>query len=164
MSGLPLFSGHAFSIADSKGRFVLPLEMRKLVKSSSDNENRLCVSIHEPHGCATGFGLSYKQKLEDDITAKAEAAMKNSVFFDDDAAREQAFASIEEVNFDDGGRFFLPPGIKQFCGIGDAILFVGVSRYLQLWDPARYDASEGRPAHVKASARAFLADRAGGAK
>lgn len=159
MSGVILFSGNAFSVADGKGRFVLPLDMRKMVKTASGGDNRLCADIHEKHGCAVGFGLSYKTQLEDDIARNEEAARARGDAFDADAAREIAFSSMEELNFDDGGRFFLPPDIKDFCAIGDVILFLGVGRYIQMWKPEAYlDHAAGRDV-IKARVRKFLAER-----
>ncbi len=164
MSGTFLFSGNAFSVADSKGRFVLPLDMRKVIRASSGDETRLCASIHEAHGCAIGFGLSHKFQLEEEIQERAAAHLARGEDFDADGAREAAFSSMEEANFDDGGRFFLPTDIKDFCEIEDVILFVGVSRYIQMWNPATYLKSEGRPELVKAKVRKFLAEREGARK
>ena len=39
MSDVILYSGNAFSVADGKGRFVLPLEMRKLVAQASGGQH-----------------------------------------------------------------------------------------------------------------------------
>jgi MraZ protein len=160
VSGVNLFSGKAFSVADSKGRFVLPLDMRKLMKAASGGENRLCADIHAKHGCATGFGLSYKQQLEEEIVKDAESARARGESYDADAARELAFSSMEEVNFDDGGRFFLPADVREYCDIDDAILFLGVGRYVQMWKPSAYlDYAAGREV-IKASVRKFEAERA----
>jgi MraZ protein len=158
------FSGNAFSVADGKGRFVLPLEMRKLVKQSSGNEPRLRVALHEKHGCATGFGLSYEIALEAEIAANARVAMENGRDFDADAAREAFFPLVENANFDDGGRFSLSEDMREECGITDAIFFVGVSRYIQIWSPQRYLESEGRPELLKNKVRRFLAEREAGKK
>lgn len=159
MSGNILFSGNAFSVADSKGRFVLPLDMRRLIKLSSGSDNRLCVATHDKHECAIAFGLSYKDKLEQEIVDAERSAMALGAAYDADAAREAIFPQIEEANFDDGGRFFLPSEIREECGINDAIFFVGVSRYIQIWAPERYLQSEGRPALLKNKVLRFQSDR-----
>lgn len=159
-----LFSGNAFSLADGKGRFVLPLDMRKQVKIGSGNENRLVTSFHGKHPCATGFGTIFRQQQEDAIATRALAAMNRGEEYDEDGAREKLFPLMDEVNFDDGGRFFLPDDLKEVSGITDAIFFVGVSRYIQLWDPAAYEASPEGHALLKAKCRRFLAGRAEGGK
>lgn len=154
-----LFSGNAFSLADGKGRFVLPLEMRKQVKLGSGNENRLVTSFHDKHPCATGFGTIFRQQQEDSIAARALAAMNRGDDYDEDAEREKLFPLMDDINFDDGGRFFLPDDLKRASGITDAIFFVGVSRYIQMWNPASYEASDAGHAILKAKCREFLAGR-----
>ena len=154
-----LFSGNAFSLADGKGRFVIPLDMRKQVKLGSDNENRLVTSFHGKHPCATGFGTIFRQQQEDAITAHALAAMNRGEDYDEDGEREKLFPLMDEVNFDDGGRFFLPEDLKEVSGISDAIFFVGVSRYIQMWNPASYEASPSGHELLKAKCRRFLAER-----
>src|SRR3546814_18227729 len=63
VSEVILYTGNAFSVADGKGRFVLPLEMRRQVKLSSGNETRLFLSVHGGHPCATAFGESHRRHL-----------------------------------------------------------------------------------------------------
>ena len=117
MSDVILYSGNAFSVADGKGRFVLPLEMRKLVRQASGDENRLCLSVHMDNGCATGFGLSHKRFLFDEVAELERLAREANRPFNGDLERENRLGTIEDVNFDDGGRFFLHPDIKEEAGI-----------------------------------------------
>ncbi|MGV3769149.1 MAG: division/cell wall cluster transcriptional repressor MraZ [Sphingobium phenoxybenzoativorans] len=159
MSGVNLFSGNAFSVADSKGRFVLPLDMRKMVKAASGGDNRLCIDLLEKHRCAKGFGTSHKAEMEDEIVKNAEAARNRGDAYDADTARELAFSSLEELNFDDGGRFFPPADIKEFCGIDDAIMFLGVGRFIQMWKPEAYLEYPAAREVIKARVVKFLAER-----
>lgn len=104
MSDVILYSGNAFSVADGKGRFVLPLEMRKLVRQASGDENRLCLSVHMDNGCATGFGLSHKRFLFDEVAELERLAREANRPFNGDLERENRLGTIEDVNFDDGAR------------------------------------------------------------
>lgn len=165
MSDVYLYSGNLFSVADGKGRFVLPLEMRKLVKQSSDGDNRLCLSIHPGNGCATGFGLSHKRFLFDEVDELERMAREAGRDFDGDQERENRFGTIEDVNFDDGGRFFMHPDVKEEAGISDVMFFYGVGRYIQMWDPKRLLDSSGRPALIRNKVQRWLdAREAGGGK
>ncbi|KFL48520.1 putative MraZ protein [Sphingobium sp. ba1] len=155
-----LYSGNAISVADGKGRFVLPLEMRKQVKQASGGENRLCLSIHMANGCATGFGLSHKQFLFDEVAELERLAREANRPFNGDLERENRLSMIEDVNFDDGGRFFLHPDIKEEVGITDAVVFLGVGLYFQLWDPKALVASPDRPAVIRNKAKRWLDARA----
>ncbi len=157
-----IYSGNGICVADAKGRFALPLDMRRLVKASSGNETRLCLSLHGKLPCAIGFGLSHKQWLEDQVVEMERSARERGVDFDAEAERELRFGGIEDVNFDDGGRFFLSPALRELLGIGDMVAFVGVSRHIQIWDPKTLLASEGRSPQVRLAVERALAERAKG--
>lgn len=164
MLGDNLFVGSAINVADAKGRFALPLEMRRLVRAASGNEGRLCTSIPDLRGCAIGFGLSYQADKEREIVENARLAAHNGRDYDANAEREAFFPLIEYATFDDGGRFFLSDDVKVECGITDAVLFVGVSQFFQIWDPARYVASDAREGLIKNKVRRFLEERKAGGK
>ena len=161
MSDDIIFSGNGICVADGKGRFALPLDMRKAVKASS-GENRLCLTIHTQLPCAIGFGLSHKQWLEDQVIEMERAARDRGEGFNAEAEREARFADMEDLNFDDGGRFIMPPDIRDMMGITDAIIFVGTSRHIQMWDPQTLLNSDGRSPRVRHAVQRFLDERAAG--
>jgi MraZ protein len=163
VSDVILYSGNAFSVADGKGRFVLPLEMRKLVAQASGGQNRLCLSVHMDNGCATGFGLSHKIHLFEEVEKLEQQAYEAGRPFNADLERENRLGTIEDVNFDDGGRFFLHPDIKEEADIDDAIFFYGVGRYFQLWKPEALVESPERPALIRNKVKRWIEARAAGA-
>ena len=160
MSDVILYSGNAFSVADGKGRFVLPLEMRRQVKLASSGENRLCLSVHMDNGCATGFGLSHKLFLFEEVNELEREARAANRSFNGDLERENRLGTIEDVNFDEGGRFFLHPDIKEEAGIIDVVFFYGVGRYFQIWKPEALVESPDRPALIRNKVRRWLEQRA----
>lgn len=159
MSEGVIFSGHGICTADGKGRYALPLDMRKAVKASSRDAQKLCLTLHPEHDCAIGFGLSHKEWLENQILADAQAARERGEAFDDEAAREKYFPDLEDLNFDDGGRFFMPDDIKAMMGIRDAVLFVGTGRHIQMWAPEKYRDYKGRSRRVLHAVEQFLAGK-----
>jgi MraZ protein len=160
VSDVILYSGNAFSVADGKGRFVLPLEMRRQVKLGSGGENRLCLSVHMDNGCATGFGLSHKLFLFEEVNELEREARAANRPFNGDLERENRLGTIEDVNFDEGGRFFLHPDIKEEAGITDVVFFYGVGRYFQIWKPEALVESPDRPALIRNKVRRWLEQRA----
>ncbi len=160
MSDVILYTGNAFSVADGKGRFVLPLEMRRLVKAASGGETRLCLSIHIDNGCASGFGLSHKQFLFDEVNEMERDARAAGRPYNGDLERELRLGTIEDVNFDEGGRFFLHPDIKEEAEITDVAFFYGVGRYFQIWKPEKLVDSPERPALIRNKVRRWLDQRA----
>ncbi len=157
-----IYSGYGICVADGKGRFALPLDMRKAVKASSA-DTKLCLTLHAELPCAIGFGLSHKQWLEDQVVEMERAARERGEGFDGEAEREARFADLEDLNFDDGGRFFMPADIRDMMGIGDTVVFVGIGRHIQMWDPRALLASEGRSARVRHAVEKFMAEREQGA-
>jgi len=175
-----IYSGNGICIADSKGRFALPLDMRKALKASSglngadkaedgdkpkskSSGTRLCITIHGDLPCAIGFGLSHKQWLEDQVVEMERSAREKGAAFNAEAEREARFADLEDLNVDDGGRFVVPGDIKDMMGITDTIVFVGTSRHIQMWNPEALLASEGRSPRVRHAVEKFLAERKAGA-
>ena len=158
MSEAVIYTGHGIGTADGKGRFSLPLDMRKAVKSSS-GEGKFCLTLHPDLPCAIGFGVSHKHWLENDIIDRQRAARERGEPFDAEVEREKYFADLEDLNFDDGGRFFMPDDIKQMMGITDAVVFVGIGGNKQMWDPQTLLASEGRSRRVRNTVEQFLAGR-----
>ncbi|MET0370329.1 MAG: division/cell wall cluster transcriptional repressor MraZ [Sphingobium sp.] len=159
MSDVILYSGNAFSVADGKGRFVLPLDMRKQVKLSSGGDTTLCVSVHGENPCAIGFGESHRQHMFRDAEDQELQARAAGRPFKMDPLNEVQLGAIELVNFDDGGRFALPADFRHEYGIGDAVFFYGVGRYFQMWKPETLLDSKERPELIRNKVRRWLDER-----
>jgi MraZ protein len=162
VSEIILFTGNAFSVADGKGRFVLPLEMRRQVKLSSGGETRLYLSVHGDNPCATGFGESHRRFLFTEVEELAREARAAGRDYNADLELERRLGTIEEVNFDDGGRFAMHPDIKDEYSITDAVFFYGVGRYIQIWKPETLVDSKDRPELIRNKVRRCLDQRAAG--
>ena len=160
VSDIILFTGNAFSVADGKGRFVLPLEMRRQVKLSSGGETRLYLSVHGDNPCATGFGESHRRFLFTEVEELSREARAQGRDYNADL--ERRLGTIEEVNFDEGGRFAMHPDIKDEYGITDAVFFYGVGRYIQIWKPETLAESKDRPELIRNKVRRWLDQRAAG--
>lgn len=130
-----IYSGSAISVADSKGRFALPLEMRKMVRQSSEGKTTLCLAPHHDLKCAVGFGISHKKWLQADVLEQERVARDKGQPFDLAQEMRRRLTDVEDLNFDDGGRFFVPDDIKEIQGFERAIVFAGVGIHIELWDP-----------------------------
>jgi MraZ protein len=160
VSDVILYTGNACIAADGKGRFVLPLEMRRQVKLSSGGENKLCLSLHIENGCATGFGESHRSFLFHEVDELEREARIAGRAFNGDLERELRLGMIEEATFDEGGRFALSNDIKAEIGITDTAFFYGVGRYFQIWKPEAVVESPERPAIIRNKVRRWLDERA----
>lgn len=54
------------------------------------------------------------------------------------------FGATREVDVDAAGRILLPKELRDFAGIGDEALFVGVDTRIELWAPDRAERQEGQ--------------------
>ena len=90
------YSGQAYSPAGDKGRFVLPPLFRKAVKESSEGRV-LCLAKHERWNCLTGFGLSRKSELEDQLEREEDRAIRLDKDFDRDLRAMQLFGFVGSV-------------------------------------------------------------------
>ena len=57
-------------------------------------------------------------------------------FIQSEARETQRFllGGAVEVELDSKGRFILPSFLRQFAGIKEEIIFLGISRYVEIWD------------------------------
>ncbi len=43
------------------------------------------------------------------------------------------------VKLDEKGRFILPEYLRNYAGLGEEVVFLGLSRYVEVWDKKRWD-------------------------
>ncbi|MBI2034392.1 MAG: division/cell wall cluster transcriptional repressor MraZ [Candidatus Levybacteria bacterium] len=46
------------------------------------------------------------------------------------------------VELDDKGRFILPEYLRNYAGLTDEVVFLGISRYVEIWDKKRWEKYE----------------------
>ena len=73
-----------------------------------------------------------------------------------------SLASLRPLSFDVNGRILLPQRFREHAGIGEEVLFVGVGRTFQMWDPSSYHSWEkerleaGRNAGISLNMRPLM--------
>lgn len=159
MTGVKILSGTAFSVADGKGRFAIPVSMRQFLREDSGGEAKLCLAAHDRYGCALAFGLNHKQRLFDEVERAAAAAEARGEAYDAEAAYFTRLAQVEDVNCDDAGRFFLPRSVRDHSGIDEVAMFSGLGKYLQVWKPERILEKDGPFVLLHDTVRRFLDGR-----
>lgn len=103
-------------------RFVLPPDIRKQVKLSSQGDRVLCLSLHDSIPGLVGFGFSREDEFEQQIADEAAAAMARGEAFN----RQDRWSQLTPgytTPFDDSGRFVLPGNLLRYAGITDRIYF-----------------------------------------
>lgn len=114
-----------------KNRIAVPVKFRgelgkKLIVSYGFEKCLILLSVK-------GFGDMVKQALSGPITEKK--------------VREQTrvlLAGAEAMTLDEFGRFVLPKHLAEYAKISDKVLFVGLMRWVEIWDQKLWVRQGGR--------------------
>lgn len=110
---------------DSKGRTAFPKKFREILGSklivTKGYENSLIVVSEE----------NWKALLE---------GTEGRPFIEPETRETQRFllGGASDIELDGKGRFILPSYLRTFSEIKENVVFVGLSRYVEIWDKASW--------------------------
>jgi MraZ protein len=139
-----LYQGYALQAVDKKGRLAIPARLRDaLLKNSVDRTLMIGDEVGLP--CMVAYDESWslllKARLETDHAraldrgegiARARDALTN-------------FGNVDEVQFDDAGRFILPSFVIDDLGLTNFAFFAGAGDVFHIWNPHRLLANPDVP-------------------
>jgi MraZ protein len=138
-----IFTGGPVMLMDPKGRLSVP--GRHLAPLKALCEGQLTVCKHAD-GCLWLFPQPVWLRFQAKVLAwKGEL----------DTWRRFYLGSANPLEVDGGGRFLLPPELREWAGLEREVVFMGVGKNFELWDSAREKAREvstlaaGRPEAVR---------------
>jgi MraZ protein len=142
---------------DAKGRISIPASFRSVLASDGFEGLYLYPTLDRPAIDAGGNAL----------LAEIEALIER--FPPYAAQREELqvalYGTSETCKIDGEGRVVLTDGLKAHAGIGEAVVFVGLGRKFQMWEPARFRAQLAKAtATVRALTKRLGSKRAEGAR
>ena len=111
---------------DEKNRTALPKKFRLLLGDkliiTQGYENSLIMVSEE----------NWKSLLE---------GTEGRPFIESDTRETQRFllGNASEVELDTKGRFIIPNYLKNFAGISSEVIFLGLSRYVEIWDKKKWE-------------------------
>lgn len=111
---------------DEKGRTAFPKKLRETIG------DKLIVTFGYEHALIVVSESGWKALLE---------GTEGKPFIQQEARQTQRFllGGASFVELDSKGRFILPSYLRQFGTIEDEIVFVGLSRYVEIWDKKRWE-------------------------
>jgi MraZ protein len=117
---------------DAKGRVSIPAPFRQILAQQNLRGLYCIPSFVEP--ALEAFG----QTLLDDFEQRLSGS--DPLFSADyDAQAQAVVGETQFLNFDDEGRARIPDEFLTHAGITDRVLFVGMIRKFQIWDPVRFE-------------------------
>lgn len=116
---------------DAKGRVSIPASFRAVLAKEGAEDLYCFPHLDQPAIEAGGRRLVEKIK---GILAK---------YPPDSPEREDLeqvyFGEAEWVKIDSDGRTILSQRLRNFAGVGDQVVFVGLGDKFQIWEPSRYE-------------------------
>jgi MraZ protein len=124
-----MFYGEYQHSIDPKGRIILPAKFRETAKANSIEKFFL----------NRGFEKCLFMFSEEEWRLN-EARLKELSFTNQEARtfNRLYFSGAFDVIPDGQGRILLPPSLKDFAGIKDDVVLVGVSTRIEIWDKGRW--------------------------
>jgi MraZ protein len=137
-----IFQGHALNAVDAKGRVSVPASFRTLIEKRAlshglDPDNTLMIGEHANGACLTALDAIASAELDQQLReglADLPAAERMATL---EAARVDAFGSLDPVKFDGAGRMVLSPMLRALGEIEDHAFFLGAGSSFQIWNPTK---------------------------
>jgi MraZ protein len=133
---------------DAKGRVSVPAPFRAALRSrgeSNGNGTHLVLRPSHQHPCIEAWPTAEFEALSEPLNRLNLFSPEH----DDLAA--SLYADAFPVEADKEGRVVLPDSLVKFAGLTDAVVFMGLGRIFQIWEPA---AAECRRSEARERARA----------
>lgn len=125
-----MFRGRFDYSIDDKGRVSLPAKFREVLSTNYDE--RLIVTTFDQ--CLWAYPLSEWQAIEEKIAALPQ--FKSQV-----KALQRVFVSgAAECPLDKQGRIILPPNLREYGGLKKDVVFVGMTKRIEIWSKERWEA------------------------
>lgn len=116
---------------DVKGRVSVPADFRSTLAREGEGSVFLYPALDKQAVDAGG------QAMLDTIARLLDGA---GPFSDEmDTLSTAIFGDSVRLNIDNDGRILLPDPLRDHAHIKDSVIFVGLGRKFQLWEPARFE-------------------------
>ncbi|MCX6816325.1 MAG: division/cell wall cluster transcriptional repressor MraZ [Candidatus Beckwithbacteria bacterium] len=117
--------GHYTTKADPKGRVALPAKFKTVLGAklivTAGYENSLMIVA--PKDWAKVIGEVTNRKLTLEPARATDRFLLGSAF---------------EVELDSQGRFIIPKYLRNYAGINESVVFIGVGNRVELWSEAKW--------------------------
>lgn len=111
---------------DQKGRSAFPKKFRQILG------DKLIVTLGYENSLIVVSEENWKALLE---------GTQGRPFIQSETRETQRFllGNASNVELDNKGRFILPDHLRDYAKIENEVVFIGLSRYVEIWDKKRWD-------------------------
>lgn len=122
-----IFSGEYEHRIDSQGRIAIPVRFRAAFADG-------VVLARGYDACITAYPITEWNRLSESLNSLQGTSADARRLF------RVTFGGAYPTELDRQGRVLVPAGLRQYAGIGDAVITVGTGRYLEIWSAERWTA------------------------
>jgi MraZ protein len=141
------FMGTHQNRLDAKGRVSIPAPFRGALRSESGSVALVLRPSHK-HPCIEGWPPSVFEAL-------ATRLERIDLFSEEhDALATVLYADAYPLEADKEGRIVLPEPLSAYAGLTDTVVFMGLGRTFQIWEPGAAERQRGE-ARERARLRGF---------
>lgn len=110
---------------DAKGRIAFPKKFREILG------DKIIITLGYENALIAVSEENWKQLLE---------GTEGKPFIESEARETQRFllGGASNLELDSKGRFILPSYLREFAKIEDEVIFLGLSKYVEIWDKKRW--------------------------
>lgn len=120
-----MFMGEYHHNLDNKGRLIIPAKFRNQI-------GKLIVFTRGMEGCIFGYPISEWQKIEAKL-AQLPLTKKNARNF-----MRIFYSGAMEAEFDKQGRVNFSTTLKEYAGLEQECIIIGVSNRIEIWSAERW--------------------------
>lgn len=120
-----MFMGEYHHNLDNKGRLIIPAKFRNQI-------GKLIVFTRGMEGCIFGYPISEWQKIEAKL-AQLPLTKKNARNF-----MRIFYSGAMETEFDKQGRVNFSTTLKEYAGLEQECVIIGVSNRIEIWSAERW--------------------------
>ena len=120
-----MFLGEYSHTLDAKGRLIIPARLRQGLE-----EGLVVTRGYDP--CLLVYPLHEWQALAEKVALTPLSSRMARSY------RRLTFGGAQEATLDKMGRVLLPAFLREYASIGDEAVIVGVSSYIEIWSPSKW--------------------------
>jgi MraZ protein len=131
-----MFKGRYVHALDEKGRVAIPARLREAIAAYRDDRLVVTHALDPERAHLHVFPFPRWEEFERRLAAKP--------LFDRKAEQIRLLYVVpaQECQIDSHGRILLPAPLREHAGIDRDVVFAGMNRIVELWEPGRWEAAE----------------------
>jgi MraZ protein len=133
-----MFAGDFAASMDEKGRLVLPAMFRTFITAEDREGVFILVKPTRTERCLRIYPATYMKKVKAKILREAGKVEEPEEFL------RAVMPQMTYAALDSQSRFLVPPRLVDYAGLGREVLMVGMTEWIEVWDPKEYAAASER--------------------